>query len=1114
MRSLELIFGTTSFAVATVLAAFMGGLACGSYVMGKLAHRFERCHPLRVYAGLEVLIAVVGVLLPLAFQWLVPAYRFIWAHFQASFLGFSVIRLLLCVAVLLVPTFLMGATLPILSGYVGNGSRHGNRRIGLLYAVNTVGAVLGCLAAGLILFRFAGVQKTQWIAVALNLVAAAGAFVLARRRNETAISESAGDGAVPEQQEFDCVGPRLSRREIGLLVAIYAASGFVAMLYEVAWTRVLVLVLGSSIYAYTIMLATFLLGLALGSCLAVRLARRDSHPLLNAGLCQLAIGLTTYVSLFFVEELPFLYLRAYETFDPSATGLMTIQFVLAGALMILPTLGLGAMFPITLRGLNPSGASTARVVGWAYAWNTFGAIGGSVIAGFLLIPTIGSQQTMIAGVALNALLAAVAIYSVTVGRLVRYRLVAVACVLLFAANSLRNTPAWSPSILSTGIFRYMKDYVGLDRAGFRERARKIQGEVLFFKEGLTCTISVFRNPHNLILAVNGKPDASTPSGLDNPFAPGEPRLGDLPTQSLVGHLPLLLGPDATNVLVVGLGSGVTVGALRQHPVQSIECIELEEAVVEAEKFFQDFNNAPLSDGRVQMIVNDARNHLLVTPKKYDVIVSEPSNPWLPGPAKLFTTEFFELARSRLQPGGVMCQWIQLYEIHHSHFQAILRTYMDIFPHVHLFRVNHDAVLVGSLSPRPIVLEEIERRMTPRLKADLARLRLHSMEDVLAHYWIGGDELRAAVERGLFNTDDNLFIEFEAPLKVMRRKNEAQEYAEMLNLFLDRSTGLTANLVLPQSSDAGQFWAGLGDACLRQGQPLKARWYAAHAMKLKPNAAAARVYAEALYELGEGKQALAFLERAEREWSTATEVQRAVASIALREDQWPRARVAAERVLGADPSDERARLWLGASCLRLSDFKAGLKALEPLVYGKLNDASSAELSLQLGLLYAADAQFEPAIPWLQRHLQHDPMRRDVREKLADALYRLGRHDDAAAQWQLLGRVSSVEATARLRQAQQAVAARDLPRARQLLTEAWQLDRWNDEINLELVRVLAASGERSSAVATLKQYLSWKKDSPWALGYLSELLAEQNQFAQANLLAARYRAVTGTEWPQTR
>jgi spermidine synthase len=1108
VRSLELIFGTTSFAVATVLAAFMGGLACGSYCMGKYSHRFVHYHPLKVYAVIEVLIGIVGLLLPLAFHWLVPAYKFIWSHFQASFVAFSLVRLLLCVLVLLVPTFLMGATLPIVSSFVGSASRQGHRGIGLLYAVNTAGAVLGCLAAGLILFRFVGVQKTQWIAVALNLMAAFGAFILAAKHKEKSLDASVSDG-VAEQQEFAQLASPLSRRDAGLLVAIYAISGFIAMLYEVAWTRVLVLVLGSSIYAYTIMLGTFLTGLALGSCLAVRLAARGSNPLLNAGLAQLLIGLATYASLFFVEELPYLYMRACETFDPSANGLLTIQFVLAAALMILPTLGLGAMFPITLRGLNPSGAKTARVVGWAYAWNTFGAIGGSVIAGFWLIPLIGSQQTLIVGVALNALLAAAAFYSVASGRLARYRLATVVLIVAFAANSLANTPRWSPSILSTGIFRYVKDYAGLDRNGFRERARKIQGEVLFFKEGLTCTITVFRNPQNLILAVNGKPDASTPSGLVNPFSPAEPLLGDLPTQSLVGHLPLLLGPKPDNVLVVGLGSGVTVGALLQHPVREIECIELEKAVVDAEKLFQDYNNKPLADPRVKMIVNDARNHLLVTDKKYDVIVSEPSNPWLPGPAKLFTTEFFELAKSKLQPDGVMCQWIQLYEIHHSHFQTILRTYMGVFPNVHLFRVNHDAVLVGSLSPRPISWEDIERQMTPRLKQDLDRLRIHSTAELLAHYWIGGDELRSAVERGLFNTDDNLFIEFEAPLKVIRRKNEAQEYAEMLGLFLDRSTALVPNLALPAGTNDAEFWAEMAAACLRQPHPPKAKLYAAHSMKLKPNAAAARVYGEALAELGERDGAVAFLERAETELGPVAEVERALASIFIREGNWVRARAAAEKVLAREPSDNRARLWLGQSLFHLNETNASLAALEALQSAPLSDADETQLAFCLGSLYVNTGQFDKAIPLLRRFLQGEPMHREARSRIAEALYRTGERSEAAAQWQLLGRVSSVQAATRLREAQRALARHDLRTARTLLEEAWQLDRWNDDINLELVRVLEASGDPASAIASLKQYLSWKKDSPWAIGYLSQLLAAQHDVAQAAQLAARYRALTGSE-----
>jgi spermidine synthase len=231
--------------------------------------------------------------------------------------------------------------------------------------------------------------------------------------------------------------------------------------------------------------------------------------------------------------------------------------------------------------------------------------------------------------------------------------------------------------------------------------------------------------------VNGKPDASVPSALTNPVNPAEkPQLkyGDLPTQISLGEIPMLLAAAQDRVMVIGLGSGVTLGSVLRHPVKRVECVELEDAVVKACRFFHNYNGYPLYDKRVDLVVNDARNHLLVTDKKYDVIISEPSNPWIAGAASLFTSEFFNLASSKLQPNGIFCQWIQLYELQSEEFQAILRSFTAAFPSVHIFRVDMDAILVGSTKGNPIRLDQLQARLIPDVKADLERIECRSVAD--------------------------------------------------------------------------------------------------------------------------------------------------------------------------------------------------------------------------------------------------------------------------------------------------------------------------------------------------------------------------------------------------
>ncbi|HEU5319193.1 MAG TPA: fused MFS/spermidine synthase, partial [Methylomirabilota bacterium] len=424
----------TTFAVATVLASFMGGLALGSWWMGRVADRFRHVHPLRLYAALEAILAGVAILVPVMLRLQAPLYRALSSALLESYAALSLLRLVLCAIVLLVPTFLMGATLPALSrvterpGASGEAGGPGAERatagrwIGLLYASNTLGAVLGCAAAGLWLLPALGLMRTQWLAVVLNLAAAAGALLLAPRFRIAGTVAAVGGTAVPgvtvpPPDRIGSAGAGAPVRVLPiratpaerLLVAAYAVSGFTAMLYEVAWSRLLVLVLGSSTYSYTIMLATFLLGLAAGAWIGVRLLKTARDALLAVGLCQILVALTTWLSLFLVEELPYAYLLAHDHLQPSARGLLVVQWALAAALMLPPTLGLGAMFPVTVGGLAPQGGRAPRVVGWAYAWNTLGAIGGSIVAGFWLVPGPGTRITLLAGIALNTLVAIVAV---------------------------------------------------------------------------------------------------------------------------------------------------------------------------------------------------------------------------------------------------------------------------------------------------------------------------------------------------------------------------------------------------------------------------------------------------------------------------------------------------------------------------------------------------------------------------------------------------------------------------------------------------------------------------------------------------------------------------------
>jgi spermidine synthase len=1125
VRSLELIFGATTFAVATVLASFMGGLAIGAWLAGALAPRLERHHPLKVYAAFEVLIGAVALGVPLAFHALVPLYQAIWSAFQASFAVFSIVRFVLCASVLIVPTALMGATLPVVARFAAG--RDAPRRVGILFAVNTCGAVVGCAAAGLFLLPALGLIKTQWLAVLLNFTAAAGALAIARKTERWREMDS-GAAAAPAAAPSPA-GPDVTRTRAAFLIGAYAASGAVAMMYEVAWSRFLVLVLGSSTYSYTIMLTTFLVGLTIGAWIGTRLVRAAGDALLMVGLCQLFVGIATYFGLFIAGELPYLYHLIHDAFHPSPRGLLGVQLLLSAGVMFLPTLGLGAMFPLTLGGLGAAGDNAQRLVSRAYAWNTLGAIAGSVLTGFWLIPLLGSRKVLIAGLAINTGIALAALFLVAPQALPRARRVILAGVIVaFLANLAVSAPAWRPDMLSSGIFRYADRYEGLDRAAFRERVEQGHGEFLQFEEGLTCTVAVFRTTKTLSLLVNGKPDASVAPGLQEAVPVNrKPIEGDMQTQVLVGQLPLLLAPRIDDVLLVGLGSGVTLGSILTHPVKQVDCLELEAAVVHGSRFFDSQSGAPLADPRVHLVVNDGRNDLLVRDRTYDVIISEPSNPWIPGAASLFTRDYFRIARKRLRPGGVICQWMQLYELWPQDFLAVLRSFMEVFPSVQIWRVGFDAVLVAGPEDLPLPVGQIASRATGRVRADLDRTGIQGPVELLSYFWIGGDELRRAVPPGPINTDDNMLIEFAAPLRMLSRDAARleEQKRELATMFAGKTTGALPFLRFPESSPGqnAEFLARLATATMERSRPGEAEGYARASLALAPSPEAAAMRAAALGALGRADEAAAARAEAERLFPRDVGVRRMLLAAARDAQDGSSIRRYGQAVLALDPNDKAVRMLLAMELQKEGDHGAALEVLEPLASSiaaassmatAASTAASPEgAALLLGRLRLEAGRTTDAIPLLRDHLARHPDDDEVRRLLAGALRDTGSNDEADRLLRPLAPDAGARAQASLDAGGMAFDANRLDAARTALDEArtWRPD--DDAVLFLLARTRARQGDRDAAIGILEQSLVARYDRPWAVGYLGQLEGAAGRSDRAAALVARYLALTGHAWTPT-
>jgi spermidine synthase len=514
------------------------------------------------------------------------------------------------------------------------------------------------------------------------------------------------------------------------------------MIYELSWTRALTMVIGSTTYAFSAMLLSFLIGIAGGSAWAARRAsRKPAGPGLFAWL-QIAAALLSLGVLAVFDYLPDVFLVGFRM-SQEPGFIVWLQIALSIAVMILPAFCLGAALPSVIHVLCASLPRVGHSVGRVYACNTAGAIGGSFAAGFVLIPQLGVQTTIRGAIVVNVLIGLAVVLTLNA----RLRWAASGATLAGALGA-TALPNWDLAVMSSGVSTYAHYYSGgADRGGAHRR-------VLFYQDGVGATVSVHQGEDGRSLRVNGKTDAST--GID------------MATQLMIGHLPALMHPTPKSALVIGLGSGVTVGALTQYELDRIDVVEIEPAVVEASSFFLDENRHALSDPRVRAIVADGRNYLFLSPTRYDLIVSQPSNPWIGGIATLFTVEFFELARSRLAEGGVMALWIQAYAIAPEDLRMIAATFRAVFPFLSLWSpVAGDLILIGTAQPQVVDPGTSVTCMpaTPGIRADFAISNLPSPEALLSAFhlddgvWLAsprsGAEYGRPVTSGVFGPAQSL-----------------------------------------------------------------------------------------------------------------------------------------------------------------------------------------------------------------------------------------------------------------------------------------------------------------------------------------------------------------------
>jgi spermidine synthase len=758
-RLLTLYLGHTTAAASAVVAAFLGGLAFGAAGGGRVATRTSPRQALFVYLGLETLVIVAALALPLELRAATPLLKWSYGDAAAGWL-FPTVRLLLCLILIFVPASALGATFPMAVRWFAHDSRNAAQSSGALYAMNTAGAAIGALLAGFVLIPVIGLSGTTYVAIAATAVALAAVAVVAAREGSRSASvpleppepvRPRGRQRKGKRSTSD-VSPSAVPSHEWTVAAILGLSGFAALMHEIAWTRILSLILGPTVYAFAATLAVVILGVAIGSGLGTAIVgrTRDAAGWLTATMIGAALTAAWTYSLA-GNRIPRLLAQQFAASPDLFERFLNPGTTLAAALILPTALCLGAAFPLALSLLGKAEDSAARRFGLVYAVNTLGAVSGSLAAGFLFIPRFGLQPTLwiVSGCLLAAALLTVAQGRLTKSARAAAALASVAAVALSAAG-----PPWDRELMASGAYLYAR-YVPKDLD--LETLLKA-GTLLYYREGAAATVSVKRLTGTTTLAVDGKVDASN--------------RGDMLTQNLVAHLPLLIHENPRDVAVIGLGSGVTLGAALKHPIARADVIEISPEVVEASRFFADENHRALEDHRTNLIVGDGRSHLQLTNRRYDVVISEPSNPWIAGVAALFTREFFVAARERLAPGGIICQWAHTYTISDPALRSVVATFTSVFPDATAWLVGGDDLLLIASAPdpdrpdRPALgsrLDNIGRSWSrPGVAEDLREVGAVEPFTLLSLYAAGPSELSRYSNGAPLLTDDRMTLEFSGP----------------------------------------------------------------------------------------------------------------------------------------------------------------------------------------------------------------------------------------------------------------------------------------------------------------------------------------------------------------
>lgn len=715
---LQFVIGSSAVSLGVLLGTFMGGMCLGSLALARVIS--PRLHPLRIYALLELGIAVFGILVLFGMPSVDRLYTASVGHGVPGIM----LRAVVCALCLLAPTLLMGATLPAISRWVET-TPQGVSWLGFFYGGNITGAVFGCLLAGFYLLRVYDMATATYVAVAINLAVTLTGLGLAvltptSARVETPAHATRAPGSWP------------------IYVAI-ALSGLSALGAEVIWTRLLSLMLGATVYTFSIILAVFLIGLGLGSSAGSFLSRGTARPRIALCLCQLFLTLAiAWAAYMLANSLPYWPIDATLSKNPW----LTFQLDLVRSMWaILPAAFLwGASFPLALAGVAVPGQDPGRLVGGVYAANTAGAIIGAIGFSIFLIRWAGTQQCQ----------------RLLIG-------FAAAAALLMFAPFVRSARSAALPILAAGLAALLIWNIpaipwGVVAYGRRLPTRSGHSDLLYMGEGMNASIAVTHfEDGNRFFHISGKIEASS-----QPL--------DMRLQRMLGHLPTLLHPNPRSILIVGCGAGVTSGSFVPHPeVTRIVICELEPLVPPTvARYFARENHNVVSDRRTEVVHDDARHYVLTARDKFDIITSDPIHPWVKGSATLYSKEYFEMCKRHLNPGGLVTQWVPLYESDMDTVKSEIATFFQVFPYGTIWSNNgdgegYDLVLLGNADPLEINVDELEQRLARAdhvlVAQSLREVGFRSAVELLSTYAGQGSDLQGWLSGAQINGDRNLRLQY-------------------------------------------------------------------------------------------------------------------------------------------------------------------------------------------------------------------------------------------------------------------------------------------------------------------------------------------------------------------